>query len=107
MIRKVKSNVAILSIISISLLVSLTVWFSANAISSQITLLWMLNEYDIALLSMILIIGFVVGGLVSAIFNLPDTIKTMNFYSLYAGLSALTNFLAIFSPNFIVFLVLG
>ncbi|GAH09039.1 unnamed protein product, partial [marine sediment metagenome] len=105
MIQKVKSNVVILSIISISLLLSLTVWFSANAITSQITILWTLNEYDIALLSMILIIGFVVGGLVSAIFSLPDVIKTMNFYSLYAGLSALTNFLAIFSPNFIVFLL--
>ena len=105
MIRKVKSNVAILSIISISLLLSLTVWFSANAISSQITSLWMLNEYDIALLSMILIIGFVVGGLVSAILSLPDIIKTTNFYSLYAGLSALTNFLAILSPNFVVFLI--
>ena len=105
MIRKVKSNVAILSIISISLLLSLTVWFSANAIAPQITLLWTLNEYDIALLSMILIIGFVVGGLVSTIFSFPDIIKTVNFYSLYAGLSALTNFLAIFSPNFKIFLI--
>ena len=105
MIRKVKSNAAILSIISISLLLSVTVWFSANAITLQITSLWTLNEYDIALLSMILIIGFVVGGLVSAIFSLPDIIKTTNFYSLYAGLSALTNFLAIFSPNFVVFLI--
>jgi len=105
MIRKVKSNAAILSIISISLLLSLTVWFSANAVAPQITSLWTLNEYDIALLSMILIIGFLVGGLVSAIFSLPDIIKTTNFYSLYAGLSALTNFLAIFSPNFVVFLI--
>lgn len=72
---------------------------------TQLTNLWALDEYNIALLSMILIFGFVTGGIFSALLNLPDIIKTKNFYSLFAGLSALTNFLAIFSPNFIWFLL--
>ena len=105
MTRHLKSKFAILVIISISLLFTLTVWFSANAIVNQLIILWMLNEYDIALLSMILIIGFVVGGFFSAILNLPDIIKTEKFYSIYAGLSALSNFLAIFSSNFLWFLL--
>ena len=87
-----------------SLLFSLTVWFSANAIVGQLESLWSLNETDIAILSMILILGFVLGGLISAIFNLSDIFKTKIFYTLFAGLSALTNFLAILSPNFFTFL---
>jgi MFS family permease len=81
------------------------VWFSANAIVAQLINLWSLNEADLAILSMILILGFVFGGVISAVFNLPDIFKTKNFYSLYGGLSALTNFLAIISPNFFLFLV--
>ena len=103
--RYLKSKFAIIIIISVSLLLSLTVWFSANAIVNQLISLWALNEYDIALLSMILIFGFVIGGIFSALLSLPDVIKTKNFYSLNAGLSALTNFLAIFSPNFLWFLL--
>jgi len=99
--RYLKSKFAILIIISVSLLFSLTVWFSVNAIVDQLINLWALNEYDIALLSMILIFGFVTGGVFSALLNLSDTIKTKNFYSLFAGLSALTNFLVVFSPNFL------
>ncbi|MHA1472212.1 MAG: MFS transporter [Promethearchaeota archaeon] len=103
--RNIKSKPVILVIISVSLLFSVTVWFSANAIGAQLINLWSLNDIDIAILSMILIIGFVLGGIVSAVFNLPDIFKTTNFYSLYASLSALTNFLAIFSPNFFWFLL--
>ena len=95
-----------LIVISVSLLFSLTVWFSVNAIVDQLINLWPLNEYDIAILSMILIFGFVTGGVFSAILNLSDTIKTKNFYCLFAGLSALTNFLVIFSPNFLWLLLL-
>jgi len=105
MTRYLKSKFTITVVISVSLLFSVTVWFSANAIVSQLISLWALNEYDIAILSMILIFGFVTGGIFSALLNLPDIIKTKNFYSLFAGLSALTNFLAIFSPNFLCFLL--
>jgi len=55
---------------------------------------------------MILIFGFVTGGVFSALLNLSDVIKTKNFYSIFAGFSALTNFLVIFSPNFLWLLLL-
>jgi len=103
--RNIKSKPVILIMISVSLLFSLTVWFSANAIVTQLIILWSLTDTDLAILSMILILGFVFGGIVSAVFNLPDLIRTTNFYSLYASLSALTNFLAILSPNFFTFLL--
>ena len=100
-----KNKPLILIIVSISLLLSLTIWFSANAITSQLIELWNLNQSDIALLSMILIIGFVIGGLVYSIFNLPDLIKTPKFYSFNAFFGSVTNLFAALSTNFLMFTV--
>lgn len=95
------SKVFILVILSISLLFSFTLWFSANAIIGQLIELWDLNQGDVALLSIILIIGFVTGGIISAVFNLPDIIKTKHFYCLNSLLGAIVNFLVAISPNFL------
>ncbi|MFX1323594.1 MAG: MFS transporter [Promethearchaeota archaeon] len=100
-----KSKPLILIIISISLLFSLTVWFSANAITLQLKNLWALNELDLALMSIILIVGFVMGGFIYSVFNLPDLIKTPIFYSTNATLAALGNFFAALSPNFLFFVI--
>ncbi|MHA2326117.1 MAG: MFS transporter [Promethearchaeota archaeon] len=99
-----KSKPLILTLVSIALLFSLTVWFSANAITPQLIILWNLNQTDLALLSIILIIGFVLGGLIYSVFNLPDLINTPIFFSLNALLAALGNFLAALSPNFLFFI---
>jgi len=100
-----KSKPLILIIISISLLFSVTVWFSANAITPQLINLWNLNQSNLALLSIILIIGFVLGGLIYSVFNLPDIFKTPLFFSFNAFLAALGNLLAAFSPNFPIFVL--
>ncbi|MHA2182251.1 MAG: hypothetical protein ACXAAH_12610, partial [Promethearchaeota archaeon] len=63
-----KSKPLILTIVSIALLFSITVWFSANAITPQLIALWNLNQADLGLLSTILIIGFVLGGFIYSIF---------------------------------------
>ena len=99
-----KSKPLILTIVSISLLFTLTVWFSPNAITPQLINLWNLNNLDLAILSMILIIGFVLGGFVYSVFSLPDLIKTPTFFSLNAFLAALGNLFAALSPNFLTFI---
>ncbi|MHA1112488.1 MAG: MFS transporter [Promethearchaeota archaeon] len=102
--KKIQSKSGIILILSTSLLFTFTVWFSANAIIGQIETLWVLEKSDLALLSMILIFGFVAGGLLFGIFNLSDIIKTEYFYSINGLFAAIMNFLAIFSPNFSLFL---
>ncbi|MFW9894415.1 MAG: nitrate/nitrite transporter [Candidatus Thorarchaeota archaeon] len=99
-----KSKPLILAIVSISLLFCLTVWFSANAITPQLITLWNLNQSDIALLSIFLIVGFVIGGLTYSIFSLPDLVKTPLFFSINAFIAALGNFFAAISPNFLFFI---
>jgi predicted MFS family arabinose efflux permease len=100
-----KSKPLILTIVSISLLFSLTLWFSANAITPQLVNLWNLNPLDIAILSIILIIGFVTGGFIYSIFSLPDLIKTPQFFSINALMATFGNFFAALSPNFSIFLI--
>jgi MFS family permease len=99
------SKPLILVVVSTSLLFSLTVWFSPNAITNQLISLWNLTPLDIALLSIILIIGFVVGALIYSIFNLPDLIKTPLFFSFNSLVAAIGNFFAALSPNFMIFIL--
>ena len=103
--RKIKSKSGIILILSISLLLLFTVWFSANAIVRQLEVLWALETSDLAILSMILIFGFVTGGVVFGVFNLSDIMKTEYFYSLSGLLAAITNLIAVFMPRFQLFLL--
>ncbi|MFW9819788.1 MAG: MFS transporter [Candidatus Thorarchaeota archaeon] len=100
-----KSKPLILTIVSVSLLFSLTIWFSANAITPQLVNLWNLNQFDISILSMTLIIGFVIGGLIYSISNLPDLIKTPIFLGFNAFFGALTNLFAALSASFLWFII--
>jgi MFS family permease len=79
----------------------MSIWFSANAIISQLETLWGLTQIDKGILSSILIIGFVSGGLVFSIFNIPDIFKTKNFYVLSSIISSSANLLSALAPNFL------
>ncbi len=102
--RKIQTKSGIISLLSLSLLFIFTVWFSPNAIVDQIQALWDLSELDLALFSMILIFGFVAGGIVFSIFNLSDIMKTEYFLCINGLLAAVSNFFAVFSPGFPLFL---
>ena len=82
-----------------------TVWFSANAIVNQIQTLWTLSQSNLAILSMILIFGFVTGGLVFSIFNLSDILQSQYFYGVCGLLAAISNFAAVFSSTYPIFLL--
>jgi len=86
----------VLGILALSVILSGTLWFSANAIIPQLSQVLQLSEYGVSFLSIILIVGFVVGGLVSAFFNLPDILKTKNLFVISAILGALANIGTIF-----------
>jgi MFS family permease len=84
---------------------SLSMWFSSNAVKDQISELYDLTNIDLALYSIVTIIGFALAGTLFSIFNLPDILRPRNFfiYSTVAG--SIFNFLAVLSPNFLLFLV--
>ncbi|NMC58532.1 MAG: NarK/NasA family nitrate transporter, partial [Candidatus Methanofastidiosa archaeon] len=86
----------ILIILSLSAILSFSLWFSANAVIPQLTEYFNLTNSEKSLLSIIVTIGFIVGALTYAILNLPDVFKTKNVFAFSAALGGLTSFIVAF-----------
>ena len=90
----------VLAILSLSIIFAFSLWFSANAIIPQLNEILDLPRAGLGLLSIILIIGFVIGGLVSTIFNLSDVFKTKHIFVASAILAAIAHASAILVPSY-------
>ncbi len=92
-----------LGAISLAELLVMAVWFSASAIMNDLTDLWDLSASGQAWLTMAVQIGFVVGALGSAVFNLADRIPPTRFFtisSILCGLATIT--IPLFATGFMV-----
>jgi len=89
-----------LGILSISVIFAFALWFSANAVIPQLSQLLGLSDARVSFLSIILIIGFVVGGLTSTFLNLPDVLQSKNIFVISAIFGAIANVGAIFVGSF-------
>jgi MFS family permease len=69
----------------------MALWFSATAVIPLLLVEWHLDESTEALLTMSVQIGFVVGTLISAIFNLSDIFNARYVFSISAFLGAALN----------------
>lgn len=79
-----------LLLLSLAELLGMVVWFSASAVVPALTEAWQLDDGGRAWLTMSVQIGFVVGALGSAVFNLADRIPARPFFtgaSFLAGLA--------------------
>ncbi len=79
---------------------ALTLWFNATAVIPQLIPYYDLSQNDVDLLSMTVTVGFVVGCMISSLFNLPDIIKTKNIFTFSALAGGLFNAVSSFSPSF-------
>src|SRR5262245_3633721 len=66
-------------------------WFSASASVPFLRTEWNLNDSGAAALVLAVQLGFVVGTLLSAIFNLPDVVNTRRLFAASAFAGALSN----------------
>ena len=98
--QKLKSSGAVLLVLTIAQFFALTLWFNATAIIPQLIPYYDLSRNDVDLLSMTVTMGFVVGCIISSLFNLPDVIKTKNIFVFSALAGGLSNALSSFSPSF-------
>ena len=64
-----------LVLLTISLVFGLSTWFSATAVVPQLTEVWSLSSTGRAWLTISVILGFVVGALFSATFNIADRVR--------------------------------
>lgn len=80
-----------LVLLSLSELLTMTVWFSASAVAPALRSQWGLSSGQLALLVMAVQLGFVAGTLLISITNLADVLNTRHVFSVSALLSALVN----------------
>ncbi len=83
-------------ILSIAQFFGLSLWFAPNAVIDQIESDFGLNNSDISLLNIVVTLGFVVGGLLFSIFNIPDLVKATNFFFISSILGAISNLIIIY-----------
>lgn len=89
-----------LTILSLSSLMSMTLWFSASAVVPQLTIEWSLGESAQAWMTMSVQLGFVVGALVSALLNLADRFSSRTLIAISSTLGGLfTAAIALISMN--------
>lgn len=80
-----------LTLLSIACLLAMGLWFSASALAPQLTAQWGLSGSEQSWLTMSVQLGFVVGGLISAILNLADRYSLTRFIGISALVAAGAN----------------
>lgn len=77
--------------LAIAELLGMSLWFSGSAVVPALTREWHLSETAAGWLTLSVQIGFVVGTLLSALFNLPDIISPRHLFTLTAICGAIVN----------------
>ena len=96
----------VLLLISLCLIAALSTWFSATVIMSELSLVAALSETEEIWLTNAVQLGFVLGALAIAIFNISDIFPLTRLISFSCFLAALANVLLIWTSdgNLILFL---
>jgi MFS family permease len=89
----------VLALVCFALVLSMTTWFSATAVTPELILVWSLSPADAAWLTNMVQLGFVVGALGSSLVNLPDLVAPRKLMAASAALAALANLSLLVAPS--------
>jgi MFS family permease len=92
----------VLALLSIAIVLSLTTWFSATAITPELKREWHLSPFVLSWLTVGVQIGFVCGALAASLVNLPDIVRLNRLMALSAALAAAANASLLVEPSPIV-----
>ena len=88
-----------LALISLATVLSLTVWFSTNAVAPVLEVERGFTGTDIAWLTIAVQLGFVLGTLLIAFTNLADLMNTRTLFAVSAVLAGISNVALSFIPG--------
>lgn len=77
----------------------MTTWFSATAITPELTRVWRLSPGQVAWLTNAVQLGFVTGALLSSLVSLPDLVSLRKLMALSAAVAALANLCLLWAPS--------
>jgi len=89
----------VLAVLSIAIVLSLTTWFSATAITPELKREWHLSPFVLSWLTNGVQIGFVCGALAASLVNLPDIVRLNRLMTLSAVLAATANASLLVEPS--------
>ena len=92
----------VLALLSIAIVLSLTTWFSATAVTPELKREWHLSPFVLSWLTVGVQIGFVCGALAASLVNLPDIVRLNRLMALSAALAAAANASLLVEPGPIV-----
>jgi MFS family permease len=81
----------VLAVLAVAIVLSLTTWFSATAITPELKREWQLSPLVLSWLTIGVQIGFVCGALAASLVNLPDIVRLNRLMALSALLAAAAN----------------
>lgn len=88
-----------LAVICTAMVLSLTTWFSATAVTPELAAEWQLSGAMLAWLTNGVQLGFVIGALASSLVNLPDIVRLNRLMAAAALLAALANAALLAEPS--------
>jgi len=87
-----------LALVAGAVLMTTSVWFTATAVTSALALVWQLSERGIALLTVVVQLGFIAGTSLFAVFNLADVFNPRRVFFVCAVLAGLLNLGFAYAP---------
>lgn len=88
-----------LLLVSASLLCGMSSWFAATAVGGELAVRWSLGPSQVAWLTTIVQLGFVVGTAASALFNLADIWPSGRFFAASAAAAGVANAGLLMAPG--------
>jgi MFS family permease len=95
-----------LALLSVAELLGMSLWFTASAVSPQLSELWSLSPSQAGWLTTVVQLGFVVGTAIAAVLNLADIFPSRYYLAVCALGAALANLLLLAVPGYAPALVL-
>lgn len=89
----------VLGLLSFAIVLSMTTWFSATAIVSELRAVWQMDPASATWLTNSVQIGFVVGALGASLFNLPDVLSARTLMASSALIAASANLALLVAPD--------
>lgn len=93
--EKARGHWKALTLISVAQIGAMSTWFSAAAVAPSLSQDWSLSTAQVALLTVAVQLGFVVGGLISAVTGVSDIVSTRLVFVISAMAAALLNVLLV------------
>jgi len=88
----------VLLMLCVSVVLSMTTWFSATAVTPELKAAWALTDGQVAWMTNGVQIGFVIGALASSLVNLPDIVQLNRLMAVASILAAVVNAALLLEP---------